>query len=194
MVRMSPFGKYAPFFDELVSIYADMDRLYNKSAEHYGFHCAGCDDNCCMTRFYHHTHIEQLYLLNGFLRLGFDRQEYIRNRAKRVNQQILEADSKEIIPRVMCALNDEGLCCLYSQRPMICRLHGIPHEFTPPGRDTVFGSGCAEFVRQCGDKGYRVFDRTPFYLALAGLEQRFKDQFGFTEKIKKTVSEMLALD
>jgi len=188
-VEILPFKKYAPFFDELAVLFAYMDRAYTESADYYGFHCAGCVNNCCLTLFYHHTHIEHLNLLNGFFQLGFDKQERIRNRARMVNQQVIDAVAKKEAPRAMCALNQEGQCILYASRPMICRLHGISHEFTAPGREPVLGAGCSEFVRQCGDKGYRVFDRTPFYLSLSSLEQRFKQEFNIMGKFKKTVSE-----
>lgn len=189
MVEVPPFKTYVPFLDELAVVFADMDRAYMEAADDYGLCCTGCTDNCCLTLFYHHTHIERLYLLNGFFQLAVDQQEQIRNLARMVNQQVMIAVAKKKTPRVMCALNEDGKCMLYASRPMICRLHGIPHEFTVPGRKPVFGPGCAEFVRQCGDKGYQVFDRTPFYLSLAGLEQRFKHQFNISDKIKKTVSE-----
>jgi hypothetical protein len=106
-----------------------------------------------------------------------------------VNRQVREAETQGNIPRIMCALNEQGRCLLYACRPMICRLHGIPHELRPPGKQPVFAPGCAEFDRLCGDKKYRTLDRTMFYIALAGLEQRFKEAFGFSGKFKKTVSE-----
>jgi hypothetical protein len=183
------FDRYAGFFEELSALYADMDHAYIESATYYGFQCIGCTDNCCLTRFYHHTHLEYLYLLSGFFKLGLDRQEEILSRAGSVNRQTLAAESQGSTPRVMCALNEKGACILYAYRPMICRLHGIPHELRTPGKQTVFGPGCEEFVRHCGDKAYKTFDRTPFYLGLADLEHRFKQQSGFSEKFKKTISE-----
>ena len=171
-----------------------MDHAYAETAQYYGFQCAGCEENCCLTRFYHHTHVEYFYLLSGFFKLGFDRQEEIRSQAGAVNRQILTGQSQGTPPRMMCALNEQGACLLYEYRPMICRLHGIPHELKMPGRPTVYGPGCSDFVSRCGDRGYKVFDRTPFYLSLSGLERRFREQFHITGKLKKTVSEMLTLE
>ncbi len=168
-----------------------MDRAYSEAADYYGFHCAGCEDNCCLTRFYHHTRLEELYLLSGFFTLTADRQEAVLDRAQTVNRQLLDARSRGKTSRIMCALNDQGKCLLYAHRPMICRLHGIPHELRTPGRPPALGPGCDEFIRRCDGKAYKAFDRTPFYHALAGMEQRFKEQFHMTGKIKKTVSEML---
>ena len=59
----------APFIERLKTLYADMDAAYQAAADHYGFHCDGCLDNCCLTRFYHHTHLEYLILRQGFLSL-----------------------------------------------------------------------------------------------------------------------------
>jgi len=93
--------------------------------------------------------------------------------------------------RHMCPLNDAGLCVLYDYRPMICRLHGIPHELSPPGQAKTFGAGCDAFEAQCGHIAYRPFDRTPFYTGLAGLERRFREQTGAAGKFKMTVAGML---
>jgi len=49
---------YAAFIDRLKQIYTAMDRAYDRAADPYGFTCDGCADNCCRTRFYHHTVIE----------------------------------------------------------------------------------------------------------------------------------------
>jgi hypothetical protein len=183
------FDLHELFFEELAALYAKMDRAYNEAAGHYGFVCVGCIENCCLTRFYHHTHIEQLYLLNGFFALELDLQKRIRKRSQVVNRQVREAEAQGNTPRIMCALNEEGRCLLYAHRPMICRLHGVPHELRSPGKQPVFGPGCAEFDRLSSGKEYKAFDRTIFYLSLAGLEQRFKEQFNFSGKLKKTVSE-----
>jgi hypothetical protein len=183
------FARYIRFFEGLTALYADMDRAYAETSAYYGFQCAGCTDNCCLTLFYHYTHIERLYLLSGFFKLDAALQDEIRNRAQKVNRLTLAAQSQGSAPKVMCALNEKGACMLYAYRPMICRLHGIPHELRPPGKAPILSPGCAEFVLRHGGRGYREFDRTPFYLSLAGLEQRFKEASCFSGKIKKTVSE-----
>jgi Fe-S-cluster containining protein len=183
------FDRYTRFFEELAALYSAMDSAYNQAADYYGFFCAGCTDNCCLTRFYHHTHMEELYLLNGFFKLGLELQASIRDRAQMVNRKVMKSESHGKVPRVMCALNEQGACLLYAHRPMICRLHGIPHEIRTHGKQPVFGPGCEEFVQHCGDKVYKTFDRTPFYLSLADLEQRFKQKSGFSGKFKKTISE-----
>jgi Fe-S-cluster containining protein len=183
------FDRYAGFFDELAALYRKMDRAYDDAAAYYGFQCAGCADNCCLTRFYHHTHLEHLYLLSGFYTLNKKHQERIRDRAGNAHGQVMDLESQGKAPRVMCPLNEKGACILYAYRPMICRLHGIPHELRTPGRPPVYGPGCAEFVSRCGGRAYKVFDRTLFYVSLADLERRFKEKYGLAEKFKKTISE-----
>lgn len=185
------FGRYDKFFEQLARLYADMDRGYDEAAAGYGFKCNGCRDSCCLTRFYHYTHIEYLYLLYGFFQLEAGLQERIRACAEKAVLQVGRMDAVGQTPRVMCPLNLKGRCILYAYRPMICRLHGIPHEFVLPGGKTVLGTGCPEFARRCGDRAYRVFDRTPFYSQMAALEQRFRAMFDFPQGFKKTISEML---
>ncbi|MEZ4577213.1 MAG: hypothetical protein R2861_04100 [Desulfobacterales bacterium] len=73
-----------------------------------------------------------LYLRKGFAGLGENQQKGERGRAKAVNEAVLQAEKAGETSRVMCPLNAGGRCILYSYRPMICRLHGIPHELQHP--------------------------------------------------------------
>jgi hypothetical protein len=93
--------------------------------------------------------------------------------------------------RLMCPLNFDELCILYPYRPMICRLHGIPHELKKPGQKTIYAPGCETFDHRCGRLGYFEFDRTPFYRELAELEQEVKPALGITAKFKMSVAEMI---
>ncbi len=43
-----------------------MDLKYKEAADYYGFDCTGCEDNCCFTRFFHHTLLEYLYIMEGY--------------------------------------------------------------------------------------------------------------------------------
>jgi len=185
------FDTYISFFNDLKSMYARMDRMYDEVAGAYGFHCSGCSDNCCLTRFFHHTLIEFLYLRKGFSALDGHVQEEIRTRAVAVNEKVVQAENSGNVPRVMCPLNWDGRCVLYQYRPMICRLHGIPHEFTHPVKNKILGQGCHEFEAQCGHEQYLVFNRTPVYQEMARLEQCVRGVAGITEKFKKTVAQML---
>jgi Fe-S-cluster containining protein len=181
----------AAFIDRLKQIYAAMDRVYNRAAGHYGFACDGCQESCCRSRFYHHTIIEYDYLIKGLKTLDSEKLKEVTSRALLVVDETARADQSGTAVRLMCPLNFDELCILYSYRPMICRLHGIPHELRKPGQNPVYGSGCDTFDRRCGHKSHFKFDRTPFYRQLAMLEQEVKQALGVTEKFKITIAEMI---
>ena len=181
---------YASFLSRLQGIYRLMDRKYREAADYYGFHCQGCEDNCCLTRFYHHTFLEYLYILNGFETLDAEMRKSIRQRASEVSKK-MNAES-----RLMCPLNAGGLCVLYAYRPMICRLHGISHELQKPGQPAIFSPGCEVFTKLAEGKRYFKFDRTPFYMEMAGLESELRQALANagidTQKLKMTVAQMLS--
>jgi Fe-S-cluster containining protein len=179
------------FLKRLSAIYSSMDLKYSQTAAYYGFNCTGCEDNCCQTRFYHHTVLEYLYIIKEFNNLEPGKQIEIKARAREVRQKSIEADRKGKPVRQMCPLNSNGKCILYSSRPMICRLHGIPHELHNPGRNITYGSGCEAFSKQFGGKDYYRFDRTPFYMQMASLEKELKQAAGITTKVKMTIADML---
>jgi hypothetical protein len=101
-------------------------------------------------------------------------------------------DKKEMAGRHMCPLNFDGRCILYSYRPMICRLHGIPHEFQTSNHKVIHAPGCDAFTGQHGDAEYFNFDRTPFYTQMARLESELKQAMGNGNKLKMTIAEMIA--
>jgi Fe-S-cluster containining protein len=181
----------ASFLEELTGIFEDMDRQYRKTADQYGFECRGCENNCCLTRFYHHTVLEYAFLMEGFKTLDLTQQEKIRAEAREVVLNCQNADTMNLAVRVMCPLNERGLCVLYQRRPMICRLHGLPHEFKKANGRKLHGPGCEAFDRQCKTP-YIAFDRTPFYTRMASLEQRVRDALGYHQKIKLTIADMVA--
>jgi Fe-S-cluster containining protein len=176
---------------ELSQLYERMDRAYEEAAAAYGFVCAGCEDNCCKTRFYHHTLIEYLYLNAGLDRLPTAQRECIVRRAGDAVQAMDAADGSGRAVAVMCPLNEAQRCLLYAYRPMICRLHGIPHQLHRPDGQRLVGPGCGDFDRRCGRSNRIFLDRTPFYADMAGLEKRLRRQFKFEGKIKLTIAQML---
>ena len=182
---------HAPFLKRLKTIYATMDRKYKEAADYYGFHCTGCQDNCCLSRFYHHTLLEYLYILEGFKTLDNEKQNKAKGSASEVCRKTVLADKKGQSVRLMCPLNGDGLCLLYEFRPMICRLHGIPHELQQPGQGIVHAPGCEAFTDQHRNKTYFRFDRTSFFIEMAGLEKELKPAVGLRQKIKMTVAEMI---
>ncbi len=180
-----------PFLEQLKDIYADMDMAYTRASNHYGFECRGCIDNCCRTLFYHHTLLEYLYLIKGWADLSKAQQTATADIAASVCRQLPAALAGPEPVHLMCPLNLEGRCLLYARRPMICRLHGIPHELHPPGQPVHYGEGCGAFAAQCGTKAVFKFDRTPYYTRMARLEKELRQALGFFEKIKMTVARMI---
>ena len=179
------------YLDRLHDLFAAMDREYSRAAGRYQFHCDGCRDNCCLTRFYHHTYLEYFYLLNSFEKLESPQKREIIARAEKVIRETHQADRKGLPLRLMCPLNTDGLCRLYPYRPMICRMHGIPHELKKPGQNAIRVPGCDTFDERCAGQDYIKFDRTPFYTAMAKLESEFKQAVGLEGRIKMTVAEMI---
>ena len=43
------------FLGKLETIYGAMDRAYGEAASFYRMDCAGCQDNCCRTYFFHYA-------------------------------------------------------------------------------------------------------------------------------------------
>lgn len=183
---------FRPFARRLRIIFDDMDRKYTEAADHYGFFCQGCKDNCCRSLFFHHTFLEYFYLLDGYRCLESEKREDVKARAADNIREMAAADKQGRPVRRMCPVNFSESCILYSYRPMICRLHGIPHELTKPGRETVYGPGCGTFARDFSQKDHFTFDRTPFYFRLSELEKDFKIKAGVSERVKMTIARMVA--
>jgi Fe-S-cluster containining protein len=182
---------YVPFLDRLNTLYGAMDRKYREVADYYGFQCSGCEDNCCFTRFHHYTLLEYLYIMKGYHLLDTEKQVEVKRRALDVCRETEKADEKGESVRLMCPVNVAGLCLLYTYRPMICRLHGIPHELASPGGEVLKASGCGTFTRTCHVKKRYKFDRTPFYIEMAALEKELRQSAARMQKIKMTVAEMI---
>ncbi|MEW5948952.1 MAG: YkgJ family cysteine cluster protein [Thermodesulfobacteriota bacterium] len=187
------------FMERLKAIYQAMDEAYDEITAYYGCSCAGCDGNCCTSYFFHYTVAEYLYLARGFQTLSPERQNEVRRLALEFvkDRDRLEAEGKKI--DLMCPLNDRGLCGLYAFRPMICRLHGVPHSYRRPDLVLVRGEGCPKLVPPVGDApghtiekpSRRELDRSRFYRELAMLEQELRREIGFGERIKMTIADMI---
>ena len=184
--------KLVPHLEALKTIYAAMDRAYNLAAARYGFECTGCDDNCCYTRFYHYTYIEYVYILKGYRLLDGHKSAEIRKRALKAIRDNKDSNKNQMAGRHMCPLNFAGQCILYAYRPMICRLHGIPHEFQTINHKVIHAPGCDDFTARHGNLAYFKFDRTPFYTQMARLESELKRALGVGNKLKMTIAEMIA--
>lgn len=177
--------------DDLATIFAEMDQAWDRVAASAGFQCNGCEDNCCRTLFYHHTLIEYRFLKEGLSRLAAGDLKKIRQRADKAIRLTEQAQISGELPRAMCPLNEKGRCRLYRFRPMICRLHGIPHQMQRPDGRGIEGPGCDDFYRQCGPKDHPVLDRTPHYVEMARLERQLRQATGYTGKIKMTIAQII---
>jgi hypothetical protein len=185
--------RYLSLLTRLESLFKEMDRTYAAVADQYGFRCSGCADNCCMTRFFHHTLLEYLYLMEGVRGLSPAARQAILTKAE-ASESTAAAGGGDGTRRSMCPLNCEGRCSLYPYRPMICRLHGIPHELHRAGGGTVKQPGCDAFFEHCRRNGkydYIPFDRTPFYRQMAMLEKDLRLATGYADKIKLSIAQML---
>jgi Fe-S-cluster containining protein len=183
----------ASFLQQIEALYNRMDTAYEQVAAAYGFQCRGCDDNCCYSRFYHHTLLEYLYLHYGLDTLALSQREGILARAETVAVQTAEDDRAGVVQKRLCPLNENGRCVLYAYRPMVCRLHGLSHELCKPGQTPVRSPGCDLFVRQTRNRPYISFDRTPLYIDMAHLERDLRLAAGVTDRMKHTIAEMLLL-
>ena len=182
---------FLPFQLRLSKLFALMDNKYKEAADYYVFNCSGCKDNCCATRFYHYTLLEYIYIHKGFEALDNEKQIEIKKGAAVSVKLMLEAEKNNMPFRVMCPLNVDGICILYDYRPMICRLHGIPHELYTYLKGIVKSPGCDAFIKTCKVKGYYRFDRTSFYTGLAELEKDIRVLSGIKSKVKMTIAQML---
>jgi Fe-S-cluster containining protein len=180
-----------PILPELEALLVEMDNAYRETAERYGFVCSGCADSCCRSLFYHHTFLEYFYIREGYLALESEPQARIIKRARTFGQHPPADTGRNQKVRGLCPLNFDERCILYTHRPMICRLHGIPHEFQRPDGKIINGSGCQVFSENHEQKDSMRLNRTPFYFALAVLENKFKLSAGITQKMKMTVTEII---
>jgi Fe-S-cluster containining protein len=170
-----------------------MAQAYEEITGHYGFVCRGCEDSCCRTIFYHHTYAEFALLSEGLWSLTTADLATVFERAQAVEGRLAEdrADATEEPPRAMCPLNRAGRCILYAHRPMICRLHGIPHLLRRPDGRIIEGPGCHRFEALCeGDVEQRL-DRTPHYKRLAQVEQRLRQRLEAPVRLHMTLAEWL---
>jgi Fe-S-cluster containining protein len=179
---------------EVNRLFEQMGRAYDTAARASGFVCRGCRDNCCLTRFHHHTLLECLYIHHGLSRLVPERWGDVKKRAQKALDRMTELEHRGEPVRVMCPLNEDDRCMLYAHRPMICRLHGIPHALRRPDGRSQTGPGCDDFYAQCGNCEGDVLDRTPIYIAVADLERKLRQALGFGRKIKMTIAEIIIND
>lgn len=181
----------SPYLNRLSEVYDEIDHEYEKAARHYGnFSCEGCEDNCCRTVFYHYTLIENFFLVEGFGRLPDDEKKEIIRRAHDYVKSLSEKPFGETGLSIMCPLNVDGPCALYKNRPLICRIHGLPAVLESPRKGTQRWEGCRRF-KETGRNISHEIDRTKFYSLIAFIEGDLRKNMVFFQKYKKTIAEMI---
>lgn len=161
-------------FRKLASLYADMQSQYGIHAQALGLTCDNCAQNCCTSYFQHHTRIEWAYLLEGMSALPPERKAEYERRARAYVREAGESLADGQRPKIMCPLNDDGRCGVYTHRLMICRLHGVPNRLRYPDGRAVDFPGCYRSQELCaGAESFAVLDRTALYTRLLELEMQF---------------------
>ena len=187
--RLLPLGERRADIDAVMT---EMERGYEAVADHYGFVCRGCEESCCRTVFYHHTYAEFLLLSEGLRTLAEGDLAGVYGRASEVQARLSRGEGAGP-PRAMCPLNREGRCMLYAHRPMICRLHGIPHRLRRPDGQVVNGPGCHRFGALVEGEANvsRRLDRTPYYQRLAQVEGALRQGIEAPIRLNMTLAEWL---
>ncbi len=185
--------------NRISELYEDMEENYDQVAKELNFSCHECKDNCCDSYFLHHTYVEWAYLWEGIRSLP---DKVVTRIMERVETYITESEKMLVRgerPNLMCPLNENGLCVLYSHRLMICRLHGVPASFKRPDDHKISFPGCfrcQDLVKFQKDTPYNgsEMDRTNFFRSMVELEVDFLGSRRINApKVKLTLAQMLAL-
>lgn len=182
----------------LADLYHAMAERYGAVAGEIGLSCAGCPDNCCDSYFLHYTYAEWAYLWEGLRALDAVRLMRIIARARDYQAESQRLLARGERPQLMCPLNEEGRCALYSHRLMICRLHGIPAAMTRPDGQSLQFPGCfrCQQIVQEKDGGENAtprMNRTDLLARVAELESELLGgRRHLFPKVKRTIAEMIA--
>ena len=181
------------FSNQVADLYHDMEAAYDQTANALDFSCSGCPDNCCDSYFQHHTYAEWAYLWEGLKTLEDSQLQNITAKAAKYLHESEAAFARGQRPIIMCPLNTDGLCSLYSYRLMICRLHGVPATFTRPDGQKVAFPGCFRCQEHISpDNSVAPLDRTQFFRRLAALEMRLLGHRTMTAvRVKLTIAQMI---
>ncbi len=178
---------------QVAELYEEMEKAYDELAHGLDFTCQGCPDNCCDSYFQHHTYTEWAYLWEGLQVLPEEKRQECIDRAKEYvgkSQEMLARDER---PNIMCPINENGLCGLYLNRLMICRMHGVPSSMTrPDGQKKDFPGcfRCQEIVE--GKKDIPHLNRTQMYQRLVQIEiEWLGHRKSILPKLNMTIAEMI---
>jgi Fe-S-cluster containining protein len=178
---------------QVAELYHDMESAYDKTAKALGFSCSDCPDNCCDSFFLHYTYLEWFYLWQGLNTLDESQRQIISHKAEKYVQESKAALVRGERPILMCPLNKDGLCSLYTHRLMICRLHGVPSTFIRPDGQRISFPGCFRCQEHNGqDNIVPALDRTQFFRRMVELEIGLLGQKRMTvPKMKLTIAQMI---
>lgn len=188
ITRQAVFRKLDSLYERMASVYAD-------TSASIGLSCENCEENCCTSYFQHHTYVEWLYLWQGLNKLTDEkRNEYVKRAEDYVRgaRAMLE---NGVRPKIMCPLNDDGLCGAYKHRLMICRMHGVVNTLRQPnGKQHAF-PGCFKCQALTENmENVPVLDRTPLYRDLVGLEMALLgNKIKTMPKVDLTLAEMIIM-
>lgn len=179
--------------NKLAALYGRMEHIYDQVAEQLEFSCTGCPDNCCDSFFLHHTYIEWAYLWEGLNKLSEERVEELVARAVEYVKESEKMLAKGERPNQMCPLNEDGLCALYENRLMICRMHGVPSSLTRPDGKKMHFPGCFRCQEIVGEqKDVPTVDRTELYRELVELESiLLGHKRQIMPRVKMTIAQMM---
>ncbi len=183
----------------LKDLYQRMDEAYAKPAAILKLSCADCADSCCETVFRHHTYVEWAGLWAGLSALPEPRRAEIREAAEDWVRRHQNPMLPGVRPRVPCPLSvtsPAGLRCgLYAERPMVCRLHGVPNVLLRPGGGTSAFPGCDRAQALGKTCEPALLDRTPLLTELARLEMDLvgRERMGKMPRVDLTIAEMVLL-
>jgi hypothetical protein len=179
--------------EQVAGLYRDMEEAYDLTAKDLDFSCRGCQDNCCDSYFLHHTYTEWAYLWLGLKTLASSQLRTIHAKATGYVVDSEAAFARGGRPIVMCPLNEDGLCTLYSYRMMLCRLHGVPATLTRPDGQKLLFPGCFRCQEHAlHESPIPPLDRTRFLQRLVALEVGLLGSRRMTApKVKLTIAQMI---
>lgn len=180
-------------FEQLAQLYEDIEDAYGKVATVLDFSCTACPDNCCDSYFLHHTYLEWLYLWQGFSQLSPETQSPILAKCRNYVKESDAAIARQEQPLIMCPLNDAGRCSLYSNRMLICRLHGVPTSMTLPNGQKKSFPGCFRCQEvTSANNSVVTMDRTKFFTKMVQLEHELLGhKRHILPRVKLSIAEML---
>ncbi|WP_437637275.1 YkgJ family cysteine cluster protein [Sorangium sp. So ce854] len=171
--------------ERLRELFAKVDVFFARASARHGARMAchtGCSD-CCRRRF-SVTSIEADALREAVAALP------------EADRSALAARALAGDPGVCPALDGEGRCAVYTARPLICRTHGLPIRFAPPGgRALPVVDACPKnFVGEDlpSIEASSILDQTTLSTVLAALDMAHADASGRPRGARVAITAVLS--